>query len=104
MGIAINDGAQIAREIADITMEADNLYKLAALRTISKNLMRRIHKNYVRIVSINSGLIILGVTGVIQPTISALLHNSSTIAISMKGMSGWKTNTPISLGKEDVYV
>lgn len=90
VGIAISDGAQIAREVADITIEADNLYELAALRIISKRLIKRIHKNYARIVGINSGLIVLGVAGVIQPTTSALLHNTSTIAISMKGMSRWK--------------
>ena len=89
VGIAISDGAQIAREVADITIEADNLFELVALRTISSNLIRRIHKNYVSIVGINSGLIILGIGGVIQPTTSAMLHNMSTIAISLKGMSGW---------------
>ena len=101
VGIAISDGAQIAREVADITIEADNLFELVALRKISTNLMRRIHKNYVRIVGINSGLIILGVSGVVQPTTSALLHNTSTIAISMKGMSGWKTDVTMRDGKEN---
>ena len=93
VGIAISDGAQIAREVADITIEADNLYELVALREISTKLVSRIHKNYVRIVGINSGLIVLGVTGVIMPTTSALLHNTSTIAIGMDGMCGWKTDT-----------
>lgn len=101
VGIAISDGAQIAREVADITIEADNLFELVALRKISTNLMGRIHKNYVRIVGINSGLIILGVSGVVQPTTSALLHNTSTIAISMKGMSGWKTGVTMRDGKEN---
>ena len=64
-----------------------------ALRTISTNMVERIQKNYVRIVGINSGLILLGVAGAIQPTTSALLHNTSTLAISMNGMSGWKTVT-----------
>lgn len=91
VGIAISDGAQIAREVADITIEADDLYELAALRAISRNLVKRIRKNYVRIVGINSLLILLGITGTIQPTTSALLHNTSTIAISMRGMSGWQT-------------
>lgn len=91
VGIAISDGAQIAREVADITIEADDLYELAALRAISRNLMKRIRKNYIRIVGINSLLILLGITGTIQPTTSALLHNTSTIAISMRGMSGWQT-------------
>lgn len=96
VGIAISDGAQIAREVADITVEADNLYELVALRTISSNLMRRIRRNYGQIVGINSGLILLGVLGVIQPTTSALLHNTSTLVISMRGMQGWKTDTPES--------
>ena len=93
VGIAISDGAQIAREIADITIEADNLYELAALRGISRDLVKRIHKNYISIVGINSCLIVAGVAGMIQPTTSALLHNMSTLAISMKGMSGWKKDT-----------
>ena len=90
VGIAISDGAQIAREIADITIEADNLYELVTLKKLSNNMVKRIHKNYVRIVGINSGLIALGVAGIIQPTTSALLHNTSTLAISMTGMSGWR--------------
>lgn len=98
VGIAISDGAQIAREVADITIEADNLYELVSLRAISKNMVKRIQKNYVRIVGINSGLILLGVAGAIQPTTSALLHNTSTLAISMNGMNGWKT---VSLTKEE---
>lgn len=91
VGIAISDGAQIAREVADITIEADNLYELSVLRNISENMVKRIHNNYTWIVGINAGLIVLGVAGLIQPTTSALLHNASTLAISMKGMSGWKT-------------
>lgn len=94
VGIAISDGAQIAREVADITVEADNLYELVALRAISRNLVHRIRRNYGQIVGINSGLILLGVLGVIQPTTSALLHNTSTLVISMRGMQGWKTDTP----------
>lgn len=90
VGIAISDGAQIAREVADITIEADNLYGLVTLKLLSQRMVKRIHKNYVRIVGINSGLILLGVTGVIQPTTSALLHNTSTLAISMDGMKGWE--------------
>lgn len=92
VGIAISDGAQIAREVADITIEADDLYALAALRSISKRMVRRIHKNYIQIVGINSGLILLGVAGLLQPTTSALLHNTSTLAISMKCMGGWREN------------
>lgn len=101
VGIAISDGAQIAREVADITIEADDLYELVALRAISQKLIRRIHQNYRLIVSINSALIVLGVAGIVQPTTSALLHNTSTIAISMKGMSGWKTETPRGAEKEN---
>ena len=86
VGIAISDGAQIAREIADITIEADNLFEIVTLKKISNGLMQRIHKNYVSIVGINSGLILLGVGGMIQPTTSALLHNMSTLGISLKGM------------------
>lgn len=93
VGIAISDGAQIAREVADITVEADNLYELLTLRDISLKLIKRIQQNYAGIAGINSGLIVLGVAGVLQPAASALLHNTSTIAISIKGMSGWKTDT-----------
>ena len=85
-GIAIIDGAAIAREIADITIGADNLYQILVLRRLSKALMKRIRGNYRKIVSFNSALILLGVMGVIQPTTSALLHNTSTILISMGGM------------------
>lgn len=100
VGIAISDGAQIAREVADITIEADNLFGLVTLCGLSRKLMRRIHENYVRIVGINAGLIVLGVAGVLQPTTSALLHNTSTIAISMKGMSSWKLEETAEATKE----
>ncbi len=86
VGIAISDGAQIAREVADVTIGADNLGGLVVLKTLSDGLMKRIHKNYIRIVGINSGLILLGVTGMIQPTTSALFHNASTLAISLGSM------------------
>lgn len=86
VGIAISDGAQIAREVADVTIGADNLGGLVVLKTLSDGLMKRIHKNYVRIVGTNSGLILLGVTGMIQPTTSALFHNASTLAISLGSM------------------
>ncbi|MDO4312773.1 MAG: heavy metal translocating P-type ATPase [Eubacteriales bacterium] len=86
VGIAISDGAEIAREIADITVGADNLYQIVTLKNISNGLMKRIHGNYRMIVGINAGLIALGVSGVIQPTTSALLHNTSTLAISLKSM------------------
>ena len=86
VGVAISDGAQIAREIADITVEADNLLELVTLKEISNGLIKRTRKNYVSIVGINTGLIVLGVCGMIQPTTSALLHNTSTLAISLNSM------------------
>lgn len=86
VGIAISDGAEIAREIADITIDADNLYGIVTLRAISSGLMKRINKNYRAIVAFNSALIALGVGGIIQPTTSAMLHNTSTLAISLKSM------------------
>ncbi len=86
VGIAISDGAEIAREIADVTIGANNLYEIVTLKKISDGLMKRIQKNYRRIVGINSGLILLGVGGVLQPTTSALLHNASTLTISLKSM------------------
>lgn len=86
VGIAISDGAEIAREIADITIAADNLYEIVTLKLLSDSLMKRIQKNYRWIVGINTGLILLGVSGLIQPTTSALLHNTSTLAISLKSM------------------
>lgn len=86
VGIAISDGAEIAREIADVTIGADNLYEIVTLKTISNELMKRIRKNYRFIVGFNAGLILLGVSGLIQPTASALLHNASTLTISLKSM------------------
>ena len=86
VGIAISDGAELAREIADITIGADDLSVMVTLKEISNGLMDKIHKNYRRIVGINGSLIALGVTGVIQPTMSALLHNTSTHMIGMDSM------------------
>lgn len=86
VGIAISDGAEIAREIADITIRADNLGQLVTLKKLSDSLMKRIHKNYRNIVEFNTMLIALGVSGVLQPTTSALLHNASTLAIGVKNM------------------
>lgn len=86
VGIAISDGAEIAREIADITIAADNLYEIVTLKLLSDSLMKRIHKNYRRIVGINTCLILLGVSGTILPTTSALLHNTSTLGISLGSM------------------
>ncbi|MFW5676147.1 MAG: heavy metal translocating P-type ATPase, partial [Acetivibrio ethanolgignens] len=86
VGIAISDGAEIAREIADITIGADNLYEIVTLKAISNGLVKRIQKNYWAIAGINTALIALGVSGAIQPTTSSLLHNTSTLAISLKSM------------------
>lgn len=86
VGIAISDGAEIAREIADITMGADNLYEIVTLKAISNALMKRIHKNYRFIVGFNTGLIALGVGGILQPATSALLHNTSTLLIGLESM------------------
>lgn len=82
-GIAISEGAQLAREIADITISEDNLYQLITLREISDKLMNRIHFNYRFVVGFNLGLIVLGLAGVLQPSTSALLHNGSTIALGV---------------------
>lgn len=86
VGIAISDGAEIAREIADITVGSDDLYQIVTLKYISNALMKRIKSNYRKIVGFNSGLIALGVAGVLPPTSTALLHNGSTILISVNSM------------------
>lgn len=86
VGIAISDGAEIAREIADITVGADDLYQLVVLKRISNGLMKRIRGNYRFIVGFNLGLILLGVGGVILPTTSAMLHNTSTLMIGVRSM------------------
>lgn len=86
-GIAINTGAAIAKEIADITIASENLFEIVTLRKLSEALMARIHRNYRFIVSFNLMLIILGVSGVILPTTSALFHNMSTLGISLKSMT-----------------
>lgn len=86
VGIAISDGAEIAREIADITVGSDDLYQIVTLKLLSDSLMKRIRGNYRFIVSFNLGLILCGVAGILQPTTSALLHNTSTLLISLKSM------------------
>lgn len=86
VGIAISDGAEIAREIADIMVGSDDLYQIVTLKYISNALMKRIKSNYRKIVGFNSGLIALGVAGVLPPTTTALLHNGSTILISVNSM------------------
>ena len=86
-GIAISTGAAIAREIADITISANDLYALIRLKKLSDALMQRIHSNYRTIIGFNLGLILLGAFGVLPPATSALLHNASTLAIGLKSMT-----------------
>lgn len=86
VGIAICDGAEMAREIADITIAGDNLEELVTLKRLSNALVKRIHGNYRQIVGFNTGLILCGIGGIMQPATSALLHNTSTLAISVKSM------------------
>ncbi len=86
VGIAISDGAEIAREIADITIGADDLFGIMTLKAISDGLMKRIGRNYRFIVGFNAGLIVLGIGGILQPAASAFLHNTSTLAVSLKSM------------------
>ncbi len=86
-GVAISTGAAIAREIADITISSEDLFELVTLRRLSAALMSRIHRNYRFIVGFNLMLIVLGVAGILPPTTSALLHNASTLAISLKSMT-----------------
>lgn len=104
VGIAISEGAEIAREIADITVAADDLAEILVLRMLSNRLMKRIHKNYRFIVTFNAGLILLGVGGILQPTTSALLHNTSTLYIGLKSMGNllderYKKQNRIATGK-----
>ena len=86
-GIAVMSGAPIAREIADITVSEENLGSLLVLRRIAMGLMERIHGNYRSILSFNTLLIVLGMMGILQPTATALLHNSSTVLIGMRSMT-----------------
>ena len=86
-GIAIRDGAAIAREVADITVGGDDLTALLTLKQLSDALMARIHRNYRNIIGFNFLLICLGVAGVLPPTTTALLHNASTLAISLRSMT-----------------
>ena len=85
-GIAVSDGAELAREVADITIAAEDLYELIRLKRLADAMMKRIHKNYKGIIGINGVLILLGIAGWIQPTTSALLHNMSTLTISLASM------------------
>ena len=92
VGVAVSAGAEIAREIADITVSADDLNEIVILKKLSDAMVKRIHTNYRAIVGINTSLIFLGVAGILQPTTSALLHNMSTIFISMKSMKDLPDN------------
>ena len=87
VGIAVNSGAAIAREIADVTIAADDLFELVNLRKLSDALMKRIHSNYRFVIGFNGGLIGLGAVGVLQPATSALLHNASTLGVSLRSMT-----------------
>lgn len=95
VGIAISDGAEIAREIADITIAADDLREIVVLKHLSGRLMKRIHANYRFIVGFNTGLIILGIAGILMPATSALLHNISTVGISLKSMQDLLPGTSV---------
>ena len=86
VGIAISDGAEIAREIADISIDAEDLTQLVVLKKLSQSLMKRINRNFRTIVAVNGGLILLGAFGVLQPGVAALLHNTSTLVISLESM------------------
>ena len=86
-GVAISDGAQLAREIADITISGENLYQIVTLKKISNALMKRIHRNYRFVIGFNMGLILLGLSGLIVPGTSALCHNLSTLGITVRSMT-----------------
>ncbi len=88
-GIAISTGAAIAKEIADITISAQDLFCLVTLRKVSEGMMKRIGSNYCRIIGFNAALMLLGASGIITPAMSALLHNSSTVAISLASMKNY---------------
>lgn len=97
VGIAISEGAQIAREIADITISEDALYQLVTLKEISNRLMKRVHWNYRFVIGFNLGLILLGVSGVLAPATSALMHNTSTLLISLKSMTNLLDHDKVDL-------
>lgn len=92
VGVAISDGAELAREIADITIAAEDLRELVTLKHLANRMMNRVVKNYHQIIGINAGLILLGVAGMIQPTSSALFHNTSTLLISLRSMRNLLTD------------
>ncbi len=88
VGIAISDGTEIARQIADVTIGAEGLSELIRLRRLSDALMKRIRFNYRAILSFNTSLIVLGLLGILPPAVSALLHNTSTVTLGLKSMTG----------------
>lgn len=94
VGIAISDGAAIAREIADITISADGLMELVTLRTIATALMKRIQSNYRFVIGFNGSLIALGTAGVLAPATSAMLHNLSTLGVSLRSMTNLLASPP----------
>ena len=85
--VSISDGAAIAREIADVTIAADSLRELVLLKSIANGLQKRTKSNYRFIMSFNSTLIVLGAMGILPPATSALLHNASTLGVSLKSMT-----------------
>ena len=97
VGIAISDGAAIAREIADVTIAAENLFELVTLRQLSSSLMNRIHSNYRFVIGFNGSLIVLGATGILLPAQSAMLHNLSTLGISLRSMTNLLDDTATGL-------
>jgi len=101
VGVAIGDGAEIAREVSDVTISAFDLHELVILKQLSLALMRRIHRNYRTIVGFNGSLIGLGVAGILQPTTTALLHNASTLVISLKNMQDLLPDTEKSIYSND---
>ena len=94
IGIAINSGAAIAREIADVTIKADSLEELVALKAIANAMQKRVHANYRFVLSFNSALIVLGAMGILAPASSAMLHNLSTIGISLRSMTNLLPENP----------
>lgn len=99
-GIAISDGAAIAREIADITIAADDLRELIVLKEIANGLNKRVDRNYRFVLGFNSALILLGIAGIIQPTTSALLHNVSTVGVSLSSMTNIRKFEEVAVNKK----
>jgi Cu2+-exporting ATPase len=90
VGVTLQDGSELARNVADVVLTRNNISDLGLARSLGKQALRRIHHNYIGIVSINSLLLLLGITGVITPASSALLHNASTILSALNGMRSFK--------------